>query len=91
MTMENHEIRNRAQSMAKEIQGIVDSYNRIDPAFSFYPIITMTETDTATGSVKGVSVDVQVVYNTKDDQTPFGYRQFTQVDTSINAHMEGKP
>jgi hypothetical protein len=87
--MDSHDIRKMAQSMANEIQSIVESYNRLDPAFAFYPVISITETDTTAGGIKAVSVNVQVGYNTKEDRTPFSSRQFTQVDTSKNAFMEG--
>lgn len=70
--MDNHEIKHLAQSMAKEIKRVIDSYNRLDPAFNFYPVITITETDTAAGKIKGTSVEVEVSYNTKHDQTPSG-------------------
>lgn len=58
--------------MAREIQNLIDSYNRLDPAFTFMPEITMQEiTTTACLSVsRQFKVEVEVMYNTKNDLTP---------------------
>jgi hypothetical protein len=65
--MESGDIKRLATSMGREIQNIIDSYNRLDPAFTFFPEITMIETSTAVSSIKNISVEVQVNYNTKDE------------------------
>lgn len=75
--------------MAADIMEIVNRYNKIDPDFCFYPVIIMTETALSEGTIKGVSVEVKVSYETKRGAK--GSRQFNQVDTSTNAYMEGKP
>jgi hypothetical protein len=66
--MDNHDIRNRAQSMAKDIQNIIDAYNRLDPAFTFYPVITVTEAETLITNVKSITVETEVTYNSKYDK-----------------------